>query len=245
MGEEQKLKNEQMLAKEVNLAGREQQCSFRWAKLSTMLQKFEAEEEQKRQQREAGTKRLEKMKATLAKTQEVFNDKVNTTEVLGGVLDLDAAFESRMAAKAQAKKRKALVEWGKRKSRNTAKAKVDTFRRAPAKLSRTKSVPIYAPAHGFTRSSKGNLVFDKNRNVITKKKAISRQSKKVKALDRQLSVLESEKSRLLRRLNTLESVGKQVSPVLVKRLDRQIGTLSQKCQKLNNRKFQLANSSFA
>merc|ERR1711964_422461 len=239
MGEEQKLKNEQLLAKEANLAGREQQCSFRWAKLSTMLQKFEAEEEQKRQQREAGTKRLEKMKATLAKTQEVFNDQVNTTEVLGGVLDLDAAFESRMAAKAQAKKRKALVEWGKRKSKNTAKAKVETFRAAPAKLSRTKSVPIYAPAHGFTRSSKGNL-FDKNRNMITKEKAISRQSKKVKALDRQLSVLESEKSRLLHRLNTLESVGKQVSPVLVKRLDRQISTLSQKCNKLNTQRFQAA-----
>merc|ERR1711964_617389 len=88
---EQTLKNQQMLAKEVNLAGREQQCSFRWAKLSTMLRKFEAEEEQKRQQREAGTKRLAKMKETLTKTQEWLTPKSFWTKSLISMLLLKVA----------------------------------------------------------------------------------------------------------------------------------------------------------
>merc|ERR1711964_562278 len=239
---EQTLKNQQMLAKEVNLAGREQQCSFRWAKLSTMLRKFEAEEEQKRKQREAGTKRLAVMKETLAKTQDV----VNTKEFLDQVLDLDAASESRIAVKAKRdEKANRKIEWGNRVCKLKSNAKARTDHRlvrtvTPAQLSVTKNVQsIYTPNRDFTSTAKGNLVFDENRNVITQEKANSRQSKKVKALDRQLSVCESEKQRLLQRLNTLESCGEQVSPVLVKRLDRQIGTLSQKCQNLNTRKFQL------
>merc|ERR1711964_887758 len=47
-------------------------------------------------------------------------------------------------------------------------------------------------------------------------------SPKVAALDRQLSVLQSEKERLLERLDTIEAEGETISPVVVKRLDRQI-----------------------
>jgi hypothetical protein len=184
--EEQTLKNEQMLAKEVNLAGREQQCSFRWAKLSTMLRKFEAEEEQKRQQREAGTKRLAQMKERLAKTQDV----VNAKEFLDQVLDLDAASESRVAVKAKRdEKANRKIEWGNRvcKLKQSAKARTDhrlVRTVTPAQLSVTKNVQsIYTPNRVLTSTAKGNLVFDENRNVITQEKANSRQSKKVKALD--------------------------------------------------------------
>merc|ERR1711964_919309 len=92
------------LPEEIKLVASEQQCSFGWAKV-----------------RQAGTKRLMKLKETL----EIIENKVDTETFLSKVSDLDSAFERRMAAKAERRRKTAgrKVEWGKRKRRNTAKAR--------------------------------------------------------------------------------------------------------------------------
>jgi len=215
---EQEEKNAEILAKEVALASREQQCSFRCLKLSNTLRQIEEEEQRKKYQRVAGTRRLTALKTTLEKTQ----NKVNTKSFLKTVTDLEGAFDRRMAAKT-AHRRK-------------------TIKLYPA--GRTKSVPsICTPYRDFT-PSKVDLVCDQNRNVITKEKAISNESKEVKPLDKELfdSILECEKKRLLGMLDTLETNGEQVSPVVVKRPGTQVDTLSKKCHTLSARRSQLTRS---
>merc|ERR1711964_278308 len=222
-----KKRDQLFLPEEIKLVASEQQCSFGWAKL-----------------RQAGTKRLMKLKETL----EIIENKVDTEKFLSNVSDLDSAFEQRMAAKAERRRKTAgrKVEWGKRKRRNTAKARTDHHlvrKVTPAEFSRTKCVQsIYTPVRDFAvRPSKCNLVFDKNRNVLTKEKALKKllRSKQVKALDRKLSILACEKSRLLERLDSVETEGKQCSPVLVKRLDSEINTLNKKYQTLSARRHQV------
>merc|ERR1711964_496591 len=220
---EQEEKNAELLAKEVALASREQQCSFRCLKLSKTLRQIEEEEQRKKDQRVAGTRRLTTLKTTLEKTQ----NKVNTKSFLKKVTDLEAAFDRRMAAKTAHRRKTAPVK---------------TIKLYP--VGRTKSVQsICTPYRDFT-PSKVDLVCDQNRNVITKEKAISNESKEVKPLDKELfdSILECEKKRLLGMLDTLETNGEQVSPVVVKRPGTQVDTLSKKCHTLSARRSQLTRS---
>jgi len=241
---EQEQKTQEMLAKQLNLANKEQQCRFRWAKLSKMLQQVEVEEARKRAQREAGTKRLSALKKKL----EAAVDRVNATDVLDkNVADLDAAYERRVIARAKlnAKKNKR-ISWGKRKCRLRAKTKktIDNKLKRkvkPSQLSRKKDVQsIYTAERDFEpTASKCNLVFDSNRNVLTKqqalKKVISKQKNEHKVLDRELAMLASEKRRLESCLGNAEGC----SPVLVKRLDRQIDSLNKKYQTLSAKRYEV------
>jgi len=240
---EQETKTQEMLVKQKGLAVREQQCKFRWIKLSKMLQQVEAEEKRKKEQREAGTKRLEELRLRLQNAEE----KVEATNVLDeNFTDLDASFERRQKARAalEAKKNKR-ISWGNRKCKLLKKAKkqIDNQLKRkvkPSHLSRKKDVQsIYTNVRDFEPTpSKCNLVFDENRNVLTKhqalKKVILKQKNEHKLLDRQLAVLESERERLAYMLKKAEGC----SPVVVGRLDRQIDSLSKKYQTLSAKRYQ-------
>merc|ERR1711964_725268 len=239
---------EQRSAPTKNNRGREQQASkcFGWTddKLSKFLGQLEHEEKRtnKRKQRKAGTKRLKKLREIPENTQ----DKANAKKFWGDS-DLNSGFKERRAAKVE-RKRKAeqrKAQWGKRwrDLRTPVKARTDhrlVRKTTPDDYSRAKCVQsIYTPVRDFASSpSKCNLVFDKNRNVLTKEKALkkviskrNKQSKRVKSLDKELSVLESEKGRLLNKLGSLRTEGKKCSPVL-KRLD----TLNKKQRTLSARR---------
>merc|ERR1712225_33290 len=160
--------------------------------------------------------------------------------------DLDASFERRQKARAEleAKKNKR-ISWGKRKCKPFKKTKkrIDNQLKRkvkPFQLSRKKDVQsIYTNVRDFEPTpSKCNLVFDENRNVITKqqalKKVILKQKKEHKQLDRELAVLESERERLVYMLKNAEGC----SPVVVGRLDRQIDSLNKKYQTLSAKRYQ-------
>jgi len=194
------------------IAKREDECRAIELQFFEKLQAIEAEETLKQEQRDAGTRRLTKLQEKL--------DEFQAVRFLDECYTCDNDLEAKYDKKAT-KARKRKNTGGKRTARrNKASAKVQTRR----KTAEARTV--------FNGLFGDNLSF----------KSSDSDSPKVKALDRQLSVLQSEKKRLLERLDTIEAEGETISPVVVKRLDRQIHTLSKKCQTLSAQRFQLAAS---
>jgi len=214
-------------AKQAKLAEREAAFLKRWALLSFKTAAVE-KADRAQAKREAETQRLVVLKDRLdALVADAFLKKCGPT-------DLDAAHTKRVAAKKVAKAKR--VKSMRLAQRKRCLSKRKAHRNGVVRMNKMLSGSQRFPSPKFMKQAASRL---QNGSPKSPSPVARPDAKKVKSLDKQLSVLQSEKKKLLQRLETLEA--EEVTPpkAVTKRLGKQIMTLSQRCRKLQAKRFQL------